>query len=184
MAKVKYDKPGNGWFDNQDFRNRIAGLHLGDFQGKRVLDLGCAEGKSCELLIDLGAASAVGFDWNMTRVTASTKRQVHLEYHDLNDVKSLPRMDRFEIVLLLAVLKNMKQPEKLLQYALDHCSERIAIRTPVLEQRIGARPYDIERVCEQNGFKFESRTVVVNSVDFVKHQQNKSWIGVFARDGD
>lgn len=184
--KVKHDKPGKGWFENHDFVNRSAGLHFGDITGKSVLDLGCAEGKISEWLVDRGAQFARGFDYNMTRVAQKMNSDVFLEYADLNYPGQLPYRedDQFDIVLVLAILQHLKQPRKLLDYALARCRWKIAVRVPFFEAKIDARPHDVKELCEVLNFKFESQTIVLNDLNPLEHVQNKSWIGIFARDGD
>jgi 2-polyprenyl-3-methyl-5-hydroxy-6-metoxy-1,4-benzoquinol methylase len=156
------DKP---WFENQDFENRITGLDLlGDVHAKTILDLGCAEGRISEHLVSKGARSAIGYDISPLRVSAPTIEQVKLFQADLNYPERLPDHPKFDIVLLMAVLRQLKNPLKLLTYAaaMTKVKGYLVVRTPVKDRGMFTGAAGISRFLTEHRFKEIQKCKAVN----------------------
>lgn len=154
---------------------RIQGLGIlgANAEGRSVLDLGCAEGLVSQWLVDHGATGALGFDYNKTRVRKGnqmTGPNIVLSIADLATIKPLGRS--FDIVLLLAILQKMREPKRLLDYAIQHSHEWLAVRTPspiICDKRSDFRRINIkEHVCSAG---FEWIFVVTKPI----------YVGVFRR---
>jgi 2-polyprenyl-3-methyl-5-hydroxy-6-metoxy-1,4-benzoquinol methylase len=170
--------PSKPWFANQDFENRIHGLnHLGDVHGKTILDLGCAEGKISEYLVGLGAASAVGYDVSHSRVHANTLEQVTLHQADLNFPERLPPHPSFDIVLLMAVLKQLRNPLRLLVYAAGAVKHGglLVFRTPIKERGLYTGSKNVRKYLEEEYFRVVKETKAINA------EGETSYIGIFRR---
>lgn len=156
--KTKID-PDAPWFGNQvDFEDRVKGLDLihEEAAGKTVLDLGCSEGAISQWLLDAGATHATGIDNHISRINEGREStKVHFQLANLNDLKTVPFLKKHDIVLCLAVLQKLRRPEVLLDYAMEHCGEFLAIRTPtsvIDDRRSYHRKLDVLRHVKSRGF--------------------------------
>ncbi|MFJ3817668.1 methyltransferase domain-containing protein [Streptomyces sp. NPDC090056] len=75
--------------------------HLGDLNGRRVLDLACGHGHYTRLIKAAGAAEAVGVDLSpvMVELARATERErpLGITYH-VGDAVALPRLGAFDLV--------------------------------------------------------------------------------------
>lgn len=70
-------------FRKTDIRNKELGIHKIDFNGKKVLDIGCSGGQFCMYAVDRGASYVVGAD--LPEVIEGTRELVnHLGYHSID----------------------------------------------------------------------------------------------------
>lgn len=112
-------------YNNPGIRNtdaRLKALDFKDFEGKSVLDIGCANGMMCRAACDLGAKIVVGIEHsNMARLAAELAFMDG--YFDIDfygaDIRKLSRdqleqltkVNRFDIHLFLAMEGHVGWPE-------------------------------------------------------------------------
>lgn len=107
-----------------------------------VLDLGCAEGLVGKYLIDThGADLLQGVEYLPERVEEAQRQcagYINAQFFqaDLNDLKAVEKamgemlLPGYGVVLLLAILHKLREPEHLLKWAADHCIGVMAVRYP------------------------------------------------------
>jgi hypothetical protein len=127
-------------------------------------------------LVNAGAEHADGIDYAVDRVAAGndfTTRQVCLRVGDLSDLASLPDLrPSYDIVLCLAVLQKMAQPDALLDFAIERCHAWLAIRVPgavICDKRSQYRPVNVRGHVESAGF------------NLIGASTGGPWVGLFRR---
>lgn len=122
--------------------NQLEGLThvLSHAEGKRVLDLGCAEGLVGRRFALYGAGVVHGVEKDPHRVQEARRLNVDLPSvrvfeGDLEDPRKLwelePRLrGRYDTVLALSILQKLREPEKVLSWMSEVAEEFIVIRTP------------------------------------------------------
>lgn len=168
------DPASKGWFSVPKLRPKgdrtLAEQMLGlapalEFaKGKRVLDLGCAEGLIAREFAISGAAEVLGIELlasHLEVARAACKGQPacrfvcsHLdEYMDTH-----PEPTRFEVVLALGVIHKMLEPARLLQYAAASAAELLCFRAPahatggVVHSKHSRRGVDVPKTLRALGF--------------------------------
>jgi trans-aconitate methyltransferase len=157
--------------------------------GKKVLDLGCAEGDIAIECARRGAASVLGLEVRNDAVQEARAKAKRLETAkfstcDLN-TWVVPRMQS-DVILMLAILHKLKHPADFLGRVLDRAAARsctVVLRTrrsdwPVLhDARSGFRPQDIRFAMYDRGF-----TLVHEDDGPIDSGQPAEWVGFFERD--
>jgi len=182
-AGVKLNK---GWFivggrdGDRTVEQQMVGLEkvVSEASGKTVLDVGCAEG-----LISFEMAKAGARCYGVEVVPGhiamanQLKRDLPCQFKvmDLNtaDLSDLPDVD---IVLMLAVLHKLKNPERVCAALADLARDLCVIRLPpsgpvIVDARSQNVPQDIEAVMIGRGFELEA--VVDTTMG--------EWLGYFRR---
>lgn len=138
-----------GWFKvrgHQDgdrtIESQLLGLEVlaAEFKGRRVLDLGCAEGLIGRHCVDAwGAASVDGvtvvqYEIDHARELCAGRPQTFFR-GDLANVEGMNKLSaelapHYDIVLLLSVLHKSRQPMKMLEWAVQFAREFVVIRLP------------------------------------------------------
>jgi SAM-dependent methyltransferase len=81
-----------------------------DFTGKRVLDIGCAEGYFCHKAVHAGASRAVGVDSRLGTLLAahflSKEQGVKIDFR-LGVFPNLQQLGTFDVILCLSVLHHL-----------------------------------------------------------------------------
>lgn len=104
-----------------------------------VLDLGCAEGLIGKQAIETHGADLVhGVELLPERVEQARRHCAgffNAEFHavDLNNTEALadlPLLIRYDVVLLLAILHKLKNPERALRWAAARCGKVLVYRAP------------------------------------------------------
>jgi SAM-dependent methyltransferase len=147
------------WFGNhRTLAQQLVGLEpaLERASGRAVLDLGCAEGDIAGEFLRRGAALAHGCEALITRVEAARRKFpaapavfFSADLEDFDGVYDRNRdffLQRYDIVLLLAILQKMREPQKLLNAAVNLAGEALAIRLPkpvIDDARSGNVPFDV-----------------------------------------
>lgn len=140
------EAPLRGWFilpgkeGDRTLAQQMVGLDdaLALAGGKRVLDLGCAEGLISREFVHAGAAEVVGIDI-LDRHVEEARRQCeglpcrfytwHLErLHENGPAKDV--LGKFNIVLALAVVHKLKNPEAGLRLAAEMSDDLVVLRLP------------------------------------------------------
>lgn len=130
-----------GWFGRERTlkeQMRGIGLALAQCEGRQVLDLGCAEGLIAMEFVLHGAKLVHACDNNAIFVRhaqqlAATDRRMTVSLADLND--GLPRWlhSQYDIVLALAILHKLREPEAAIRMAASAVAPGgvLVIRLPV-----------------------------------------------------
>ena len=145
-----------GWFEIPDVQEgprtldeQLQGLQgVLDVAGRSVLDLGCAEGLIARWCIEQGAARAFAVDCFRPGVTLAQNLcaglPVEVVRADLE--KARPWVaQRFDVVLLLAILHKLREPQHLINDLIAMEPAEIVVRLPpatpgyVLDERSGMR---------------------------------------------
>ncbi|OLT62941.1 class I SAM-dependent methyltransferase [Moorena bouillonii] len=109
-----------------------------DLKGKSVLDIGCAYGYFCFEAEKRNASRVVGTEVKHHRFLGCNilkeilgKRSVFLE----QDIFTDPLKEKFDIVLLLNVIHQLKEPIKALRTISQLCNEKLIIEFPTLSDQ-------------------------------------------------
>lgn len=147
---------------------------LAETPGKRVLDLGCAEGAIAFAFARARAAYVSAMDYNALMVKQAQEEQERLglrniavEYADLSDWIEAPRASwgQFDIVLALAVLHKLTSPRAGAEFCADVCSSLLVIRFPKGSSgRIHSKQHphdtaDVPKILTGKGFVRERKEV-------------------------
>jgi SAM-dependent methyltransferase len=114
---------------------------LDEAPGKTVLDLGCAEGNIALEFARAGAKLVDGCDYNEPFIKiaqqqrkASGLRRVRFYHADLSpmmeEAKQLNPGKRYDIVLALAILHKIQDPEAAIRFCAQNANSLIVIRLP------------------------------------------------------
>lgn len=169
-----------GWFaipgvqsGDRTLEEQMLGLQpaLEHARGKTVCDLGCAEGL---IALEFAAAGAtvMGYDLNadLIRVACQMRDQrglrdrVRFECVNLNDLvereQTAESVRQYDIVLALAVVHKMADPQRVLRYLAGICRERAVIRLPqgssgFFRTKHHNVPCDVNRVLQESGLRLD-----------------------------
>lgn len=110
---------------------------LAETPGKTVLDLGCAEGLIALEFAKAGARSVYGIDYNETlldvahsELTKAGQFPVEFKHADLIHIIQGKRRRQFDIVLALAVLHKLPDPESAIRFCAQSARSLLVIRLP------------------------------------------------------
>lgn len=130
-----------GWFKIpgvQDGDRTLAEQMLGvapalaEAAGKRVLDLGCAEGLIGLAFVQHGAASVMGYDsvGQHLSVAQDLCKDLPMRFRqaDLQTFAAADTVRAFDIVLCLGVAHKMRHPGELVRYAARACWGLVLVR--------------------------------------------------------
>ena len=137
-----------GWFksgknDNSGHRSleeQMLGLKqaLELAKGKTVLDLGCAEGLISREFAKAGASLVLGVEAIKKFVKAAVElcrgySNVSFILANLDDKVNTPVINKYDIVLALAIIHKAHNPIEYLQFSMDSCAAEglLVIRYPV-----------------------------------------------------
>jgi trans-aconitate methyltransferase len=129
--------------------------------GKTVLDVGCAEGLIDFELIKAGAIATHGVEIRPQAVEDAMKLRGPLAcaFEVGNADEWQPRRS-YDVVLMLAVLHKLKDPEAACARYAECAKEWVVLRLPprfnnpmVVDERSGNKPHDIGKVLHRAGFK-------------------------------
>lgn len=139
-----------GWFaipgiqaGDRTIEEQMLGLHpaLKGIKGKTVCDLGCAEGLIGLEFAQAGARVA-GFDINAGLIEVANRLRderglrdrIQFECINLNELiereQTAEEVRQYDIVLALAIVHKMEDPNKVLRYIATICRERAVVRLP------------------------------------------------------
>lgn len=147
-----------GWFaipNVQDgarsIEEQLRGLDdvVAQIQGKSVLDLGCAEGMILRHMKQHGAGRCAAYEGNPDLFNAACEYLIPLGCEvvlaDLNEPQDF---GQFDVVLLLAILHKLKNPEKSLREFAAACRELLVIRLPIGSEGIIAWKHGRHMTCD------------------------------------
>lgn len=159
------DPPGKGWFavdgvqeGDRRVEDQLRGLDLiaMNCRNRTVLDLGSAEGLIANHLCKYGA-TAHCVEIVSSRVETGRRlcsgRPVKFWCSDVSCFCSIHRgsidmMQRYDIVLALAILHKLNHPDWILEYIAKICRRWLAIRLPeptISDRRSDFRPLNVPR---------------------------------------
>ena len=130
-----------GWFVLKDqtgersVDEQLLGLEdvVSEISGKSVLDLGCAEGAILFHMKQHGAGRCLGYEGNLEHFDAAKKLLANtgceVEWRDLNNDHGFAL--EWDVVLLLAILHKLHDPEKGLRQFVEACRDLLVIRLPI-----------------------------------------------------
>lgn len=104
-------------------------------QGKRVLDLGCAEGLVSIEFLKAGAHFVQGMEGLQAHVnvahtlTLNLGSRINIKQVDLLSPPIIEEHERFDIVLALGIIHKLHDPEVGLRWALAACKDLFLIRS-------------------------------------------------------
>lgn len=110
-AEKKYEKMSKGR------RDGLLAL-LGDFSGKRILDIGCANGALGVILKDVHACTITGIDVSPEAGEKAKEVLDHVHIFDIEDDQAWPaelEKEKYDIVIISEVLEHLFAPEVLLR---------------------------------------------------------------------
>jgi SAM-dependent methyltransferase len=122
---------------------------LEQVKGRSVLDLGCAEGLISHLMLEHGARSVKGLEYNEDFIQQAARlvrdRRASFVLHDLNG----PIVDaEADVVLALAIIHKLKQPAAGLRQWACCARDRFVIRLPTGSVGEFASKYDPKARCD------------------------------------
>ena len=155
------------WFGgDRTVEEQMIGLEkmLAECEGASVLDVGCAEGDIGFACTAAGALFALGVDNIEDHIRIAKERagwpaKNHFEVQDAN---TYAPPEKFDIVLLLAILHKLQDPTAAVIRFSDVCLDLLVIRWPVrgpdtiIDPRSGMKKFKITRVLKGRGFVKES----------------------------
>ncbi len=154
--------------------------------GKSVLDVGCAEGHIAIECERRGAVDVIGIEHRREAVIRANKlARNHAVTFIEADANFCTPPRRFDVILMLAVLHKLREPEIALGRIIDHgaadnCTVVLRQRRsdwPVLKDaRSGYRPQDLRFAMYDRGF-----TLVHEDDGPIDNGQPPEWVGVFER---
>lgn len=139
-----------GWFKVKGVRDgdrsleeQMLGLApaLAECKGKRVLDLGCAEGLISREFALAGAKEVLGVELlpqhlDVARKVCKDVPQVRFVCAHLGDyIKGLAEIPRYDIVLALGIIHKLHDPNVPMRFAAESATDLVLFRAP-------ARKYD------------------------------------------
>ncbi len=131
---------------------QLVGLSLlpGLVHGKRVLDVGCAEGHIAAKCAEWGASAVYGVDNRPIAVAHAIKAFDIVAVQA--DVATYAPVLTFDVVLMLGILNKLREPDVVLERMLLACKETAVVRVsggqwPMLFNR------RLDRVAERCGFE-------------------------------
>lgn len=116
----------------RDAKTRIAQFDLlpSEWEGKRVLDLGCNNGAMLFHLTNVGIASGLGIEYDADKVAVAQEisdfvgvNHLHFQQGDI-DALDAEALGTFDIVMALAIEAHVNQPERLFEL-LGRVTERV-----------------------------------------------------------
>ena len=104
---------------------KISKLFEIEWKDRSVLDLGCAQGRGCELVRRLGAAP-VGVDFAFNRIRQARKKFPEIPFVCMNvyDFVNNVRRTKFDVVLMLDLLEHLERPDLLIEESIRIISDR------------------------------------------------------------
>lgn len=125
---------------------------LAECRGKRVLDLGCAEGLIGREFARAGAALVVGIEVLQTHVDVARRAcakevkegKMVFVVADLRDVTATPPTERYDIVLALGIIHKLHAPAVGLEWAADSASDLLCFRAPSTALRLPDGDYIVK----------------------------------------
>ena len=140
---------------------------LEEVRGKRVLDLGCAEGLIARHLLEVGGAQSVHGVELMAHSVEVARHQcsglnAKFEQADLNT--AVVSVDAgWDIVLMLAVLHKLKEPARIARVFASGASLAVVRLPPeraplIVDRRSGNVPVDIQTAMARAGMHLEEVT--------------------------
>jgi SAM-dependent methyltransferase len=187
----------SGWFKvdglqdgDRTLADQLTGLEALAVRGKRVIDLGCAEGLISRWCVDQGAASVYGVEVVPEHVETARKlagdiRPDRLRFFcgDLNKPETCALARPVDVVLALAILHKLREPENLLRQIVAIGPELVVVRTP------GATPRGIQD--ERSGNRWISLADNLPGYALVEQAAGhfdptrgaREWVGYYLRDG-
>jgi SAM-dependent methyltransferase len=145
-----------GWFKvpnirphgDRTIKEQMLGLDraLAEAKGKRVLDLGCAEGCISAAFARAGAAEVVGIELLESHLEVA--RQVckglpvrFICKHLSNWIELNPDPEQFDIVLALGIIHKIANPNEPMIWAARSAKDLLCFRAPAKTERWGADYY-------------------------------------------
>lgn len=166
---------GKRWFgDTRSVAEQLRGLEaaLAAAPGRSVLDFGCAEGAIAVEFARAGAAQVYACDCNhesirradevRAELPADLQARLRFAREDVNDRQNTVP-ERSGIVLALAILHKMRDPEGMARYMAAATAELLVIRLPGGSTGAFASKWDARKTCDtmavlpQCGLKHEAR---------------------------
>lgn len=185
------DPPGKGWFEiqGQQVGDRTLSMQmrgpdaiLGEARGRKVLDLGCAEGLIGLEFAKAGAEVVDGIEVVAGRAERAREffrgRQAQFFVQDLNEFASRPPLGllpSYDIVLALSIAHKLVAPDAFLAAAARRCSYLMAVRLPdpvIRDRRSGFREIDVQALMRGEGFE---------TLTAGRQHAMKEWCGIFRR---
>jgi SAM-dependent methyltransferase len=169
-----------GWFKvpgirpegDRSIEEQLLGLGraLAECRGKRVLDLGCAEGCISAEFARAGAAEVLGVELLQTHLDVAREvckgLPVRFACAHLTDyMRANPSVERFDIVLALGIIHKLENPNLILRWGADACGDLLCFRAPAKVESHG-RDYivkskhtgvacNVQKVMRRAGFRNE-----------------------------
>ena len=109
----KYDKvfkEGAGTFFTSDyFEEAITIAGYCKWTGKRVLDIGCGEGRLCSMIAEAGASQVIGVDYSQEAIkNANTKFSIPVLKFIKDDYKNIE--GKFDVITMEGVMEHFDSP--------------------------------------------------------------------------
>lgn len=156
-----------GWFklDDQDgdrtLQDQLKGLESIQWSGKTVLDLGCAEGLIAKHAALCGAAGVTGVEIVPGHVEVAKRLCDCLPCaFECADLNAWSTDEKFDIVLMLAILHKLRDPTAALAGFIASARELVVMRLPpkkapwmIVDSRSGNQPHNMMAAMTGHGWK-------------------------------
>lgn len=172
-----------GWFEipnvqigDRTIAEQLRGLEELDVSGRSVLDLGCAEGMILKHMMEQGASRGAAYEGNPDLYEAACGYlkpfgcDVHLA--DLNEPQDFGRWD---VVLLLAILHKLRNPDVSLRRFAAVARETVAIRLPRESDGIVRWKHGSWMLCDTRAVMTELDFILVRDAEGPRGERVHIW---------
>lgn len=148
-----------GWFEipgvqsgARSIDEQLRGLDdvVAQIEGKSVLDLGCAEGMIIRHMKQHGAGRCAAYEGNPDLYRAANEflspMGCDVVFADLNEPQGFKR--EWDVVLCLAILHKLKDPQKSLHEFAAVCRDLLVIRLPIGSDGVIAWKHGKHMTCD------------------------------------
>lgn len=168
----------DSWFGGtRTLREQMRGVEpvLAEAAGKRVLDLGCAEGLISLEFARAGAAHVDGVDFNAEFIAAANKLKgklpVRFEWKRVEEL--IQERREYDIVLALAILHKLQDPAAAMRWIFFTGARLVVVRLPrdskgTFETKHHRTPCNVIAEMRRNSFALE-RTAPGPRGELVQH---------------
>jgi SAM-dependent methyltransferase len=168
-----------GWFEipgvqegDRTLADQMKGLAaaMEASRGKRVIDLGCAEGLIAIEFARAGASHVTGLELNPPLLEAAQRlrdalppeerQRLYFHRDDVSEWSRRHRRGEFDVVLALAIIHKLAEPTRALRACAESAKELVVIRLPKGSKGVFATKHhnsycDVNATMPRHGFRLD-----------------------------